>query len=135
MGNRELLTLARKCLRSVEIYYVRQPVPVVIAVALPERMQEVVLDISVGGVSRQVTRRLTSSYDVRNLRKLIRVHPQLAADRAPRYVVLNVVYRACVEYLKINGVPAEAIQGFTVPNRAADASEWLRRHEYPALGS
>lgn len=134
MRQSELLAVARECMHSVETYYVKREVPILLTVTLPRRMVHVELSIEVGGIPRVVKRELTAAYDVVMSRRMARVHPQLAVDRAPRYVVLSAVYCACVDFLDLSNPGPARLNGLVQPPGFDRANTWLQRHDYPALG-
>lgn len=131
MDRRTLLAQARACLRSVEVYYLRRDVPLLVTVAIPRRMERVSTKLR-DGQGRALTRELTSAFDVLLGRQVIRLHPQLAVDKAPRYVLHNIMYAAGIEY--IASVPPQVDDGGRKhPPQVDKCNAWLAKHDYPTL--
>lgn len=122
-----LVQCAQECLNRVVRRHFRTRLEVRVEIGVPKAQKVVPLNVSQPTDEPQPMRRMICSIEGDPIRRVVRLHPQLAVSRVPRYVLVNLLYYT-VEPFIVGSHP----DGYA-PRDRDRANAWLERHEFPPI--
>lgn len=122
-----LVQCAQDCLNRVLRRHFRTRLEVRVEVGVPTAQKVVPLNVNQAPDVAQPMRRMICSVEGDPVRRVVRLHPQLAVSRVPRYVLVNLLYYTVESFI-------EAVHPDGYAPRDRDrANAWLARHEFPPI--